>query len=96
MVQDAHEHASVDLQPGKYVINIKDSIPGDAAHFKGGFSYELLVKRTGVSAAASASASASAAPSASVAAAPGKPAAKGAAANVKGAASAKPAASAKK
>ena len=94
-VADAHEHASLDLQPGKYTINIKDSIPGDAAHFKGGFSYELNVKRTALLAAADAgavaSASASASAAASVAAAPAKPAAKAAGAAVKPAA-AKPAA----
>ncbi len=50
-IADAHEKATVDLPPGKYTINIKDSVPGDAAHFKGGFSYELMVKRTAVSAA---------------------------------------------
>lgn len=61
-VSDAHEHASLDLQPGKYTINIKDSIPGDAAHFKGGFSYELLVKRTALAAVASAAASGAAEP----------------------------------
>jgi hypothetical protein len=95
-IADAHEKATLDLQPGKYKINIKDSIVGDAAHFKGGFSYELMVKRTAVSAAASAVASASATPSASasVAAAPAKPVVKGAAAAVKpaAAAAAKPAA----
>ena len=105
-VADAHEHATLDLQPGKYSINIKDSIPGDAAHFKGGFSFELFVKRTALlpeAGAPVASGSASAAPSASVAGIPGKPAIKGAAAAVKPAASgaaaagaAKPAASAKK
>ena len=94
-VSDAHEHASVDLPVGKYKINIKDSIPGDAAHFKGGFSYELMVKRTALSTAASAVASASAAPSASasVAASTAKPAVKAAAAAVKPAA-AKPTAAA--
>lgn len=61
-VADAHEHATLDLEPGKYTINIKDSVAGDAAHFKGGFSYELLVKRTAVKAAASAVASGSAEP----------------------------------
>jgi hypothetical protein len=103
VIADAHETATVDLQPGKYAVNIKDSIPGDAAHFKGGFSFELLVKRTALlpeAGAPVASASASAAPSASVAAVPGKPAIKGAAAAIKpaasGAAAAKPAASAKK
>ena len=72
LVQNAREHTTVDLQPGKYTINIKDSIAGDAAHFKGGFSYELLVKRTKLlpAATASASAIASAAPSASASAAP--------------------------
>ena len=103
VMQDAHETATVDLQPGKYLVNIKDSIPGDAAHFKGGFSFELFVKRTALlpeAGAPVASGSASAAPSASVAAVPGKPAIKGAAAAIKPAASsaagAKPAASAKK
>jgi len=100
LVADAHEHASLDLQPGKYTINIKDSVVGDAAHFKGGFSYELNVKRTAVLASADAgavaSASASASAAAPVAAAPGKPAIKAAAAAVKpgAAASAKPAAAA--
>lgn len=92
-VADAHEHATLDLQPGKYSINIKDSIPGDAAHFKGGFSYELNVKRTAVLASADAGpvASASASAAASVAAAPAKPAAKAAGAAVKPAAGKPPA-----
>jgi len=90
LVADAHEHASLDLQPGKYTINIKDSIAGDAAHFKGGFSYELMVKRTALlaSADAGAVASASASAAASIAAAPGKPAVKAAGALVKPGASA--------
>jgi hypothetical protein len=95
-ISDAHEHATVELPVGKYKINIKDSIAGDAAHFKGGFSYELMVKRTALASAASAVASASAAPSASasVAVAAAKPAVKAAAAAVKpGAAVAKPAGS---
>ena len=90
----ALENGSVDLQPGKYTVNIKDSIPGDAAHFKGGFSFELLVKRTALLAAATpdaggaADAAADAAPAASVAKpVAGKPGAKPVA---------KPAASAKK
>lgn len=104
-IADAHEKATLDLQPGKYTINIKDSVPGDAAHFKGGFSYELMVKRTALASAGSAVASASAAPSASAsatvataAALPGKPVAKAAAAAAvkpaAGAAVAKPAAGA--
>ena len=93
---DAHETGTVDLQPGKYTVNIKDSIAGDAAHFKGGFSFELMVKRTAVLAEAGAPV-ASASPSASAsaaAAAPGKPATKAAGALVKpgAAVSAKPAA----
>ncbi|HSO40279.1 MAG TPA: GIDE domain-containing protein [Labilithrix sp.] len=98
ILADAHETASVDLQPGKYSVNIKDSIPGDAAHFKGGFSFELLVKRTALlgseAGAPVASALGSAAPSASVAALPGKPAIKAAGAAIKPATatSAKPAA----
>jgi hypothetical protein len=76
-VKDAHEHASLDLPAGKYTINIRDSIPGDAAHFKGGFSYELLVKRTALAPVASASASASAVASASASAPVGKAAASG-------------------
>jgi hypothetical protein len=98
-VTEAHEHASVDLQAGKYTINIKNSIPGEAARFKGGFSYELQVKRTALApdASAVAAASASAAPSASasaaaVAAAPAKPAAKAAAAAAVKPAAKKPAA----
>ncbi len=100
VMENAHETATVDLQPGKYLVNIKDSIPGDAAHFKGGFSFELFVKRTALLTAEAgapvASASGSAAPSASVAAGPAKPAIKGAAAAIKPAAgaAAKPAASA--
>jgi len=88
LVSNQREHASVDLQPGKYTINIKDSIAGDAAHFKGGFSYELFVKRTALLTPA-ASAVASAAPSVSASAAPTV-----AAAAVKPAATAKPAAKA--
>ena len=104
LLADAHETGTVDLQPGKYSVNIKDSIPGDAAHFKGGFSFELSVKRTAVLAEAGApvaAASASASASAAVAAlAPGKPAVKAAGTAVKpgapvaakvGAAPAKPA-----
>ena len=91
-VSDSRERASLDLQPGTYKINIKDSVPGDAAHFKGGFSYELMVKRTALLASADAGAapSASAAPVASVAASSAKPALKPAGAAVKPAA--KPAA----
>ncbi len=100
LVAGQREHASIDLQPGKYTINIKDSIPGDAAHFKGGFSYELFVKRTKVLAPA-ASASASAEPVASASAsAPvqkaGSPAAKPGAKPAVVAKPAAPAASAKK
>jgi E3 Ubiquitin ligase len=84
LLTDAHETGTVDLQPGKYTVNIKDSIPGDAAHFKGGFSFELLVKRTALLAAADAGPEAgAAAPSASVAAVPGKPATKAAGSGVK-------------
>lgn len=57
---DSRETATVELQPGEYTINIKDSIPGDAAHFKGGFSYELAVKRTSLAPSASATPVASA------------------------------------
>jgi hypothetical protein len=91
LLADAHEHASLDLQPGKYTINIKDSIPGDAAHFKGGFSFELSVKRTALIASADAgpAASASASAAASVAAAPAKPGAKAASPAVKASAAAK-------
>jgi hypothetical protein len=92
LVADAHEHASLDLQPGKYTINIKDSIPGDAAHFKGGFSYELNVKRTAVLASADAGPGASASASASAsatAAALAKPVPKAAGPGVKAAAAAK-------
>lgn len=49
LVENEHEEASVDLQPGKYTINVKDGVPGAAAHFKGGFSYEMSVKRTALS-----------------------------------------------
>jgi len=65
VVEDEHEHAEVALQPGTYTINVKDSIAGDAAHFKGGFSYELLVKRTSVVEAPVASAATTASGSAS-------------------------------
>lgn len=73
LLQNEREHATVDLQPGKYTINIKDSVPGDAAHFKGGFSYELLVKRTKLLPAATASASAIASATASASALPAAP-----------------------
>jgi hypothetical protein len=88
LLADVHETATVDLQPGKYKINIKDSIPGDAAHFKGGFSVELLVTRTAIL-------TADAAAAASAVAAGGKPATKAAGAAVKTAASAGSAAPAK-
>jgi hypothetical protein len=48
LVQGADETALVDLQPGTYSVNVKDSIPGDVKHFKGGFSFELRVKRTAI------------------------------------------------
>lgn len=44
-VKDAPGMAKVDLAPGTYTINIRDSIPGAAKNFKGGFSYEVAVKR---------------------------------------------------
>lgn len=76
-----HERAEVDLPAGDYVITIKDSIPGDVKHFKGGFSYELTVKRTALAPAATSSATltsatdsaASATPSATASAPAGKP-----------------------
>jgi hypothetical protein len=40
------ERVEVKLPPGDFTITIKDSVPGDAARFKGGFSFELSVKRT--------------------------------------------------
>jgi hypothetical protein len=90
LLADAHEHASLDLQPGKYTINIKDSIPGDAAHFKGGFSFELNVKRTAVIASADAGAEAGAVASASASAvASAKPVGKAASPAVKASAAAK-------
>lgn len=46
LVTGEHEEAEVDLAPGDYTINIKDGIKGAAAKFKGGFSFELSVKRT--------------------------------------------------
>lgn len=90
---DAHEQGTVDLQPGKYTVNIRDSIPGDAAHFKGGFSFELLVKRTALLAVeAGAPAASASASSSAIAAASGKPTTKAASSAVKpgAAASAKP------
>ena len=45
VAKDAPAVAKVDLQPGVYTVNIRDSIPGAAKNFKGGFSYELNVKR---------------------------------------------------
>lgn len=53
VVEDASDE-EVALQPGSYTINVKDLVPGAAAHFKGGFSFELLVKRTSVDEPASA------------------------------------------
>lgn len=50
LLKDASEIGTVDLQPGKYVVTIKDSIPGEAAGVQGGFSFELSVKRTAVAA----------------------------------------------
>lgn len=73
LLTNATEDGTVDLAPGKYTINIKDSVPGDAAHFKGGFSFELAVKRTAVAAeVAVTAASASAAPHPAASAAPDK------------------------
>jgi hypothetical protein len=45
VAKDANAVAKVDLQPGVYTVNIRDSIAGAAKNFKGGFSYELSVKR---------------------------------------------------
>lgn len=50
VVKDAMSTAKVDLQPGTYTINIRDSIPGSAKDFKGGFSYEVSVKRLTIAA----------------------------------------------
>jgi hypothetical protein len=83
LVADARETATIDLQPGKYSVNIKDSIPGDAAHFKGGFSFELLVKRTALLEAKAGTTVASASASGAVAASEPKPVAKAAGAAVK-------------
>lgn len=52
VVKDAPSTAKVDLPPGIYTVNIRDSIPGAAKSFKGGFSYELRVKRVSTPAAA--------------------------------------------
>lgn len=41
-----HEEAEVDLVPGDYTITVKDGVKGASAKFKGGFSFELTVKRT--------------------------------------------------
>lgn len=44
-VKEFSSTTKVDLQPGTYTVNIHDGIPGSAKNFKGGFSYELVVKR---------------------------------------------------
>lgn len=51
MIKDAPGTAKLDLAPGTYTINIRDSIPGAAKNFKGGFSYEVAVKRVALAAA---------------------------------------------
>ncbi len=98
-----HEQAEVELEPGDYTINIKDSIAGDAAHFKGGFSYELSVKRTALkdetpAVASAAPVDSSTTTTAATVAAPGKPTVKAAGAIVKpvSAPAAKPGATAAK
>lgn len=50
LVKDADTMARIDLAPGIYTVNIRDSIPGSAKSFKGGFSYELSVKRLALTA----------------------------------------------
>jgi hypothetical protein len=46
LVTDELMSASAALEVGKYTITVKDSVPGDAQHLRGGFSYELSVART--------------------------------------------------
>lgn len=60
VVDDAHDEGGVTLPAGNYEINVRDSVPGAAAHFKGGFSFVLSVKRTSVKAVPSAAPVASA------------------------------------
>lgn len=96
LVTHAEGHAALALAPGKYSINVKDAIPGDVKHMKGGFSYELFVKRISVVAAASASASAAhATPAVASAAAVPRPLASTAAKPAVKAANAKPSAAKK-
>jgi hypothetical protein len=88
LVSGADERASVDLAPGKYTINVHDSIAGDAKHFKGGLSYELAVKRIAIAAVSDAGITSATLPAASSASsatppAPAKPAAKAAAKHAK-------------
>lgn len=54
LVKDAPATAKIDLPAGVYTVNIRDSIPGAAKDFKGGFSYELSVKRVSAPAVSSA------------------------------------------
>ncbi|AKV00566.1 hypothetical protein AKJ09_07229 [Labilithrix luteola] len=85
VASDELESATVDLKPGKYTINLRDGVKGAAAAFKGGFSFELLVKRTALAADASVATTSASVAHSSVApaAVAAKPIAKGAASGVK-------------
>ena len=56
VVTNAERTARAELTPGTYTINIRDRVVGAAKSFKGGFSYELSVKRVVSPAASPASA----------------------------------------
>lgn len=69
---DELESITAVFKPGKYKINVRDSVKGDAAKFKGGFSFSLNIKGDGT--AMPADSDAMAAGSAAASAAPTKPA----------------------
>lgn len=45
VVANMSASVQVELQPGTYAVNVRDAVPGSARRAKGGFAYELAVKR---------------------------------------------------
>ncbi len=50
IVEHESESADVALAPGDYTITVKNLFPGEAQTFRGGFSFELTVKRSATTA----------------------------------------------
>lgn len=50
VVDDEHEEATAELEPGTYSVNVRDAQKGSTKTFKGGFSFELEVDQTAVAA----------------------------------------------